>query len=119
MTIKNLVTAAEWQARCELAAHYRMTDMIDTHISLRVPDQPYCFLINQYGVAFEKMRASMLVNINHEGHVVESYEQDKLVKEFRIKTAKQFASPLIEPILQRAWQAALSLIEHQYTEYVS
>ncbi|MEK5782776.1 class II aldolase/adducin family protein, partial [Acinetobacter baumannii] len=35
MTIKNLVTAAEWQARCELAAlyriiaHYRMTDLID------------------------------------------------------------------------------------------
>ncbi|MEG2808996.1 MAG: class II aldolase/adducin family protein, partial [Acinetobacter sp.] len=46
MTIKNLVTDAEWQARCELAAlyriiaHYRMTDLIDTHISLRVPGQP-------------------------------------------------------------------------------
>jgi len=40
-------------------------------------------------------------------------------EEVRIKTAKQFASPLIEPILQRAWQAALSLIEHQYTEYAS
>jgi ribulose-5-phosphate 4-epimerase/fuculose-1-phosphate aldolase len=40
-------------------------------------------------------------------------------EEVRIKTAKQFASPLVEPILQRAWQAALSLIEHQYTEYAS
>ena len=85
MTIKNLVTNAEWQARCELAAlyriiaHYRMTDLIDTHISLRVPDQPDCFLINQYGVAFEKMCASTLVKINHEGQVVESYEQDKPV----------------------------------------
>ncbi|MCI1003173.1 class II aldolase/adducin family protein, partial [Ochrobactrum sp. C6C9] len=36
---------AEWQARCELSAlyrllaHFRMTDLIDTHISARVPGQ--------------------------------------------------------------------------------
>lgn len=35
---------SEWEARCQLAvlyrliAYYRMTDLIDTHISLRVPD---------------------------------------------------------------------------------
>lgn len=251
MTIKHLVTESEWQARCELAAlyrviaHYRMTDLIDTHISLRLPDQPDCFLINQYGIAFEHMRASSLVKINHEGHIIEHYEQDKPVnragfvihaaihqahphlncvihthtadgiavsaqkqgllpisqhalkfyqqiayhdyegvafstdeqarliadlgkhramilrnhglltagesiarafheiyfleracqaqvkalsggaelhyppEHIRIKTAQQFASPMVEPILQRAWQAALSLIAHQYSEYAS
>ena len=38
-------------------------------------------------------------------------------EEVCVKTAKQFASPLVEPILQRAWLAALSLIEHQQAEY--
>lgn len=33
------------------------------------------------------------------------------------KTAQQFASPLAEPILQRAWQAALSLIAEQQEDY--
>ncbi|WP_422777793.1 class II aldolase/adducin family protein [Pseudomonas mediterranea] len=68
----------EWQSRCELAAlyrviaYYRMTDLIDTHITLRVPGVERYFLINRYGVAFEKMRASDLVLIDLEGNLVES-----------------------------------------------
>ena len=68
----------EWQSRCELAAlyrltaYYRMTDLIDTHITLRVPGPERHFLINRYGVAFEKMRASDLVLIDLDGKVVES-----------------------------------------------
>ncbi|RLL38648.1 class II aldolase/adducin family protein, partial [Acinetobacter cumulans] len=40
----------EWQARCQLAAlyrliaYYKMTDLIDTHISLRLAHQPEYFL---------------------------------------------------------------------------
>ena len=69
----------EWQSRCELAAlyrliaYYRMTDLIDTHITLRVPGPQRHFLINRYGVAFEKMRASDLVLIDLEGKVVDSH----------------------------------------------
>lgn len=69
----------EWQARCELAAlyrliaYYRMTDLIDTHITLRVPGTEGHFLINRYGVAFERMRASDLVLIDLEGRVVDSH----------------------------------------------
>ena len=67
----------EWQSRCELAAlyrlvaYYRMTDLIDTHITLRVPGPQRHFLINRYGVAFEKMRASDLVLIDLQGKVVD------------------------------------------------
>ncbi|MDR6677376.1 class II aldolase/adducin family protein [Pseudomonas oryzihabitans] len=63
----------EWQARCELAAlyrliaHYRMTDLIDTHITLRLPGTSELFLINHYGVPFERMTASDLVLIDLEG----------------------------------------------------
>ncbi|MHA6196072.1 class II aldolase/adducin family protein [Pseudomonas wadenswilerensis] len=69
----------EWQARCDLAAlyrlvaYYRMTDLIDTHITLRVPGPERHFLINRYGVAFEKMRASDLVLIDLDGNVVDRH----------------------------------------------
>lgn len=70
-------SSAEWQARCELAAlyrmvaHFRMTDLIDTHISLRIPGPEHRFLINRYGVLFDHMRASDLVLIDQHGRAVE------------------------------------------------
>ena len=66
----------EWQARCELAAlyrliaHFRMTDLIDTHITLRIPGPEHHFLINRYGVIFDRMKASDLVRIDQHGQVV-------------------------------------------------
>lgn len=85
MNLKQIVHLAEWDARCQLAAlyrlvaYYKMTDLIDTHISLRLPHEPEHFLINHYGVAFDKMRASDLVKIDHEGNIVEDYDQTKKV----------------------------------------
>lgn len=85
MSLQNKVSRQEWELRCELAAlyrivaHFKMTDMIDTHISLRIPGQGNHFLINKYGVLFEKMTASDLVKIDCDGEIVESYEQDKKV----------------------------------------
>ncbi|KWC91812.1 class II aldolase/adducin family protein [Burkholderia cepacia] len=67
----------EMQIRCELAAlyrlvaHFRMTDMIDTHITAELPGAKPTFLINRYGVLFEHMRASDLVKIDLEGNVVD------------------------------------------------
>ena len=75
----------EWQARCQLAAlyrliaYYKMTDLIDTHISLRLPHEPAHFLINRYGVTFEKMKASDLVKIDHDGKIVERFDEGKMV----------------------------------------
>lgn len=79
------IDKAEWEARCQLAAlyrliaHYRMTDLIDTHISLRVPHEPDHFLINRYGVTFDQMKASDLVKIDHEGNIVADYDRGKMV----------------------------------------
>jgi ribulose-5-phosphate 4-epimerase/fuculose-1-phosphate aldolase len=64
---------AEWSTRCELAAlyrlaaYFRMTDMIDTHISARLPGHADQFLINRYGVLFHEMRASDLVKVDYAG----------------------------------------------------
>ena len=71
------VSEAEWQVRLDLAAlyrvvaHFRMTDLIYTHISARVPGPEHHFLINHYGRMFHEMRASDLVKIDLDGNIVE------------------------------------------------
>jgi ribulose-5-phosphate 4-epimerase/fuculose-1-phosphate aldolase len=69
------MTEAEWQARCDLAALYRITDLygwtdtIDTHMTVRIPGEPKCFLINNYGDLFHEITASSLVKMDIEGNV--------------------------------------------------
>ena len=71
--------------RCDLAALYRlvahfdMTDLIYTHISARLPGPEHHFLINQYGLLFDEMRASDLVKIDMNGVVVEQPNQERCV----------------------------------------
>ncbi len=66
---------AEWQARCDLAALYRISDMynwtdtIDTHMTVRIPGEPKCFLINNYGELFHEITASSLVKMDLDGNV--------------------------------------------------
>ncbi len=68
---------AERRLRVELAAvyrlvaHFRMTDLIFTHISARLPGPEHHFLINPYGLLFEEITASSLVKINLAGEVLE------------------------------------------------
>ena len=66
---------SEWQARCDLAALYRIcdlygwTDTINTHMSARIPGEPKCFLINNYGDLFHEITASSLVKMDLDGNV--------------------------------------------------
>ena len=74
--IQGSVSAAEWQARVDLAACYRlcerygMSDMIYTHITERVPDAPDQFLINPNGMLFSEITASSLLKVNIEGDIL-------------------------------------------------
>src|SRR3979490_3642523 len=69
------MTEAEWQARWDLAALYRITlfscwtDTINTHMSVRIPGEPECFLINNYGDLFHEIAASSLVKMDLDGKV--------------------------------------------------
>ena len=71
------VSEAEWQARVDLAALYRLValhgwdDMIFTHLSARVPGPDHHFLINPYGVYFEEMTASALVKVDLDGKLMQ------------------------------------------------
>jgi len=70
------VSRAEYEARVELAAcyrlaaHFRMTDLIYTHITAKVPGEPGHFLINPYGCMWEEITASSLVKIDVDGNKV-------------------------------------------------
>lgn len=76
-SLRGSVSEAEWKARVDLAALYRLTalhgwdDAIYTHISARVPDQENCFLINRYGEFFDEVCASSLIKVDLEGKVVQ------------------------------------------------
>ena len=72
---KTSMTDIEWQTRCELAALYHVvnhlgwTDLINTHMSARIPDEPDTFLINNYGEMFDEITASSLVKMDMDGKV--------------------------------------------------
>ena len=88
---------AEWAVRCDLAAlyrlvaHHRMTDLIYTHISARVPGPEHHFLINRYGVLFHRMTASDLVKIDLDGRVLEPGERRVNAAGFTIHSAIHMA----------------------------
>ena len=75
-SMQPLCSAAEWQARVDLAACYRlvdlygMSDMMANHISACVPDEPGAFLINPYGMMYEEITASCLIKIDHAGNIL-------------------------------------------------
>lgn len=61
----------ELAAVYRLVAHFRMTDLIFTHISVRLPGPEHHFLINPYGLLFEEITASNLVRVDLSGRPVE------------------------------------------------
>ena len=65
---------AEWQARQELAACYRIFDLLGwsesvyNHISVRVSGEDNAFLINPFGLLYSEVCASNLVKIDIDGN---------------------------------------------------
>ena len=72
--VKSTMTDAEWAQRVDLAAAYRLValygwdDLVDTHISARVPGPEHHFLINPYGLMFDEITASSLVKVDLDGN---------------------------------------------------
>src|SRR3954467_6868631 len=80
-SVKDQVSSEEWQARCELAACYRltdqygMTDLIYNHITARIPGTEH-LLINLYGLLYKEITASSLVKIDVEGNIIAAPDTD-------------------------------------------
>jgi ribulose-5-phosphate 4-epimerase/fuculose-1-phosphate aldolase len=75
-SVREMVSAEEWQARVDLAAAYRLVahfgwdDLVFTHISARVPGPEHHFLINPYGLMFDEITASSLVKVDLAGKIM-------------------------------------------------
>jgi len=69
------ISAEERELRVELAAAYRLADkygmseLINTHISLRVPGPTPTYLLNPHGVLFHQITASSLVKVDFAGKI--------------------------------------------------
>ena len=75
--VRERVSAEEWAVREDLAAcyrlaaHFRMTDLIYTHISARAPGPEHHFLINAFGQMWDEITASSLVKVTLAGDIVD------------------------------------------------
>ena len=71
-SLQGQVSAEEWQLRCDLAACYRLvaaygwSDLVFTHISVRLPGPDHHFLINPYGLMFDEITASSLIKVDQD-----------------------------------------------------
>lgn len=69
-SLEGKVSAAEWQARVELAGCYRMvrrngwTTNIYNHVSLRAPDNPDQMLMKAHALLWDEVTASNLVKVD-------------------------------------------------------
>ena len=78
VSLKNKVSAEEWQTRLDLAACYRLValygwdDLVFTHITAKIPGAENEFLINPYGMMFAEITASSLVKIDLTGNKLDA-----------------------------------------------
>jgi ribulose-5-phosphate 4-epimerase/fuculose-1-phosphate aldolase len=81
-SIRDEVSPAEWQARLDLAACYRlvdrydMQDLIYNHITARIPGTGDHLLINLYGLLYKEITASSLVKIDLDGNILSKPDTD-------------------------------------------
>ena len=81
-SIRDEVSATEWQTRLDLAACYRlidkydMQDLIYNHITARIPGTPDHLLINLYGLLYKEITASSLVKIDLDGNILHKPDTD-------------------------------------------
>lgn len=109
------VSEVEWEARIQLAAcyrlvaHFRLTDMIYNHISLRVPGTDDQFLINPFGLLYEEITASNLVKVDREGKLIEDDGLDVNPAGFVIHSAIHMARHDVACVLHTHTRAGVAV----------
>jgi len=93
------VSDAERAIRVDLAAAYRLVafegwdDLIYSHISASVPQEPGHFLINPFGLGFDEVTASNLVKINDRAEIIGDSPHSVNVTGFALHAALHAARP--------------------------
>lgn len=108
------VDGEERAVRKELAAlyrlfmHYGWTDLIDTHLSARLPGIEGEYLINSYGEMFDEITASSLLHMNFDGEVVTGDAEPNMAGHL-IHTAVLKARPEINYVLHSHTRAGCAV----------
>jgi ribulose-5-phosphate 4-epimerase/fuculose-1-phosphate aldolase len=111
------ISEAEWKARVDLAAAYRISAhlgweyLIYNHIAMRVPGEP-CFLIKPHEVLFSEVRASELVKLRLDGKAM-SFGDNVNPAGFVIHTAVLNARPDIHCTLHVHTTAGMAMSAHK------
>ena len=108
----------EREVRLDLAAAYRLAslaawdDTIYTHLSAAVPGEPGHYLINEFGLGFDEVKASNLVKVDVAGRVVDGSGRRVNPSGFAIHGAVHAARPEVECVvhLHAPWSVALSML---------
>ena len=94
------VGAAEAATRRDLAAAYRLAarrgwdDIVWTHISAALPDEPGAYLINRFGLRFDEVRPDNLVKVDVQGRVIDGSAAPVNPSGFAIHGAVHAARPM-------------------------
>jgi ribulose-5-phosphate 4-epimerase/fuculose-1-phosphate aldolase len=115
-SIRDQVSPEEWQARCDLAACYRlvasygMTDLIYNHITLRIPGTEH-LLINLYGLLYGEITATSLARIDVEGNILWKPDTDYGINRsgFVIHGAIHKARPDVGAVLHTHTRAGMAV----------
>lgn len=118
-SLKEVVSAEEWQLRCDLAACYRLvalhgwTDLVFTHISARLPGDAHDFLINPYGLLFDEITASSLLRVDADGNQLTESPFTVNRAGFVIHSAIHAARPDIQCVLHTHTRAGVGVSAQQ------
>ncbi|MFZ6649659.1 class II aldolase/adducin family protein [Undibacterium sp. TJN25] len=114
-SLKEVVSAEEWQVRVDLAACYRLvaaygwSDLVFTHISARVPGPEHHFLINPYGLMFDEITASSLVKVDQQCNKVIDSPFPVNPAGFVIHSAVHEARPDVQCVLHTHTRAGVAV----------
>ena len=118
-SLKELVTAEEWALRCDLAACYRLvaafgwSDLVFTHISVRLPESvsghDHQFLINPYGLMFDEITASSLIKVDMQCNKLQESAFPVNPAGFTIHSALHAARPDVQCVLHTHTRAGVAV----------
>lgn len=111
----NDISPEEWEVRVDLAAAYRLVDMlgwsdgIGTHISARIPGPEDHFLLNPYGLLFDEITASSLIKVDLDGNALSESEYLVNPAGFTIHSAVHMSNPELQCVLHTHTTAGTSV----------
>ncbi len=114
VSVRDHVSDAEWAARVDLAACYRLcalegwTDLTATHISIRVPGED-AFLINPCDMLFEEITASSLIKMDFERNVLTDNGHGFNPAAFTIHSAVLSGRPDVDSALHTHTRAGMAV----------